>query len=134
LCGRERLKVIIYPPAVIIHGLGDARAALAVSRKVTLLSAAGAGLYAGCLWWQTLIAAAEADAPAFLDCADAPGRAMEALRLGVRGVILGCGPDLFSAVGGIAREKNAALLAAAPPALDLAAPGARRKLGAWLNA
>ena len=90
-------------------------------------------MYAGCLWWQALIAAAETAGPAFLDCADAPGRAVEALRLGVRGVILACEPDLFAAVGGIAREKNAVLLADAPPALDLALPGAGRKLEAWLN-
>jgi hypothetical protein len=125
--------MIIYPPAVIIHGLADARLALSLARKVTLLSAPGAGLYAGCLWWRALIAAAEADGPAFLDCADAPGRAMEALRLGIRGVILACESDLFAAVGGIAQERDAVLLAEAPPALDLAALGVGRKLGAWLN-
>jgi hypothetical protein len=126
--------VSLYPPAVIIHGLADARLALSMRRPVTLLSAPAAALYAGCLWWQSLIAAAETDQPAFLDCADAPGRAVEALKLGLRGVILTCEPELFAAVTGIAQAQGAVLLATAPPALDLAARNAERRLDAWLQA
>ncbi len=125
---------MVCPPAVIIHGLADARLALSWRRPVTLLSAPAAGLYAGCLWWQALIAAAETDGPAFLDCADAPGRAVEALRLGLRGVVLNCEPLLFEAVAGIARAQGAVLLANAPPALDLASHDAARRLEAWLLA
>jgi hypothetical protein len=91
-------------------------------------------LYAGCLWWQSLIAAAETEQPAFLDCADAPGRAVEALRLGLRGVILSCEPALFATVSGIAAARGAVLLATAPPALDLALRNAERRLEAWLQA
>jgi hypothetical protein len=91
-------------------------------------------LYAGCLWWQSLIAAAETEQPAFLDCADAPGRAVEALRLGLRGVILSCESALFAAVSGIAATQGAVLLARAPPALDLALRNAERRLEAWLQA
>jgi hypothetical protein len=126
--------VIVYPPAVIIHGLADARLAVARHRPVTLLSAPAAGLYAGCLWWQALLAAAETDNPAFLDCADAPGRAVEALRLGLRGIILNCEPGLFAAVTGIAQAQGATVLATAPPALDMALRGAERKLDDWLQA
>ncbi len=131
---QKRLKVSSYPPAVIIHGLADARLALSLRRPVTLLSAPAAALYAGCLWWQSLLAAAAVEHPAFLDCADAPGRAVEALRLGLRGVILTCEPELFAAVTGIAQAQGAVLLATAPPALDLASRNAERRLDAWLRA
>jgi hypothetical protein len=133
-CGKSGFDVNFYPPAVIIHGLTDARLALSLRRPVTLLSAPAAALYAGCLWWQSLIAAAETEQPAFLDCADAPGRAVEALRLGLRGVILTCEPELFGAVAGIAQAQGAVLLATAPPALDLASRNAERRLAAWLQA
>jgi hypothetical protein len=133
-CGKNGFEVNDYPPAVIIHGLADARLALSLRRPVTLLSAPAAALYAGCLWWQSLIAAAATEQPAFLDCADAPGRAVEALRLGLRGVILTCEPELFAAVTGIAQAKGAVLLATAPTALDLASHNATRRLEAWLRA
>jgi hypothetical protein len=124
---------MVLPPAVIIHGLPHARLALAPGRPVTLLSAPGAALYAGCLWWQALIAAAQTDSPHFLDCADAPGRAVEALKLGLPGLILTCEEALFAAVANIAQAQGAALLAAAPPALDLALHGSERSLCAWLQ-
>ena len=123
---------MILPPAVIIHGLGDARLALAHQRPVTLLSAPAAALYAGCLWWFSLLEAAETDYPALLDCADAPGRAVEALRMGLKGIVLGCEAELFAAVGELAGLHGALLLAEAPPALDLAVRGAERRLEAWL--
>src|SRR6185295_16407063 len=90
-------------PAVTIHGLDHARAALAPGRGVVLLSAPGAALYAGCGWWRALVAAARAEFPAtpmadLLDCADAPGRAMEALRIGLRGIVLDPGCPAFAAV------------------------------------
>jgi hypothetical protein len=125
---------MVLPPAVIIHGLPHARLALAPGLPVTLLSAPGAALYAGCYWWQALIEAAETDSPHFLDCADAPGRAVEALKLGLPGLILTCEAELFTAVASIAQAQGATLLAAAPPALDLAARTAARELGAWLQA
>jgi hypothetical protein len=96
------------PPAIIVHSLAHARAALAPGRPVTLLSAPGAALYAGCLWWAELLRAADATGPSLLDCADAT-------------------------VAAIAAAQGAVLLAAAPPALDLALRGADRKLTAWLD-
>lgn len=121
------------PPAVIIHSLPDARLALSHGRPVTLLSAPGAALYAGCGWWHALIAAAGTDAPAFLDCLDAPGRAVESLRAGVKGIILDCEPVLFEQVADLAAKHEAVLLSAAPPALDLARRQAARRLAAWLG-
>lgn len=124
---------MLLPPAVIVHGLPDARAAMAPGRAVTLLSAPGAVLYAGCGWWAALLAAAGFAGPAFLDCGDAPGRAWEALKLGVSGVILRPCPA-SAQLAFYAGAQGAVLLAAAPPALDLAAAGAGWRLGPWLAA
>ncbi len=121
------------PPAVIVHGLGDARAVLALGRGVVLVSAPGAGVYGGCLWWASLMRAAGVEGVSLLDCGDAPGRALEALRLGLPGVVLGCEPEVFAVVAGIAEGCGALLLAAAPPALDMADKGAKRALLGWLG-
>jgi len=118
--------------AVIVHGLDDARAALAPGRPLTFLSAPGAALFGGCLWWAALMRAAGADF-SLLDCGGAPGRAVEALRLGLPGVVLRCEPEIFAAIAGIAAAQGAVLLQDAPPALDMAARGAARKLTAWLG-
>ena len=80
-------------PAVVMHGLADARTVLAVGAPVTLLSGAGAALYAGCGWWRALIARARTEHPDIpiddiLDCADAPGLALGALRIGQRRIVL----------------------------------------------
>ncbi len=126
-------------PAVIVHGLADAETGLAPGLPLTLLSAPGAALYAGCGWWQALIEAARAafphtDADELLDCADAPGRALEALRVGLRGLVLDPLCPAFPEVARIAAACGARLLPVAPPALDLAEPGAARRLPAWLRA
>jgi hypothetical protein len=121
-----------YPPATIVHGLPHIALALAQNRPVTLLSAPGAALYAGGGWWAALLAAANFTGPAFLDCANAPGRAWEGLKLGLPGIILAPCPA-WAQVAEYAAAQGAALLPAAPPALNLATPGAARKLEAWLN-
>lgn len=120
------------PQAVIVHGLPDLRAALAPGHPVTVLSAPGAALYAGGLWWRELLAAADYTGPALLDCGPAPGRAWEALKLGLRGVVLAPCPA-WDQVADYAAAQGALLLSAPPPALDLAAPGATRHLTAWLT-
>ena len=126
------------PPAVIIHGLPHALAALAPSRPVTLLSAPGAASYAGCAWWRAVVSAAlavhpGATAPDVLDCADAPGRALEALSLRCRLIVLHPGPA-WADIAGRAESGGARLLTAAPPALDLGCRGEERRLAAWLGA
>jgi hypothetical protein len=127
-------------PAVTIHGLDHARATLAPGRRVVLISAPGAALYAGCGWWRALVAAAAAEFPAtpmadLLDCADAPGQAMAALRLGCRGLILDPACPAFAAVRAAAGAvpAPAIVLPHRPPSLDLAARGAGRRLLAWLS-
>ena len=128
-CRAGRMEL---PPAVIVHGLGEARLALAQGLPVTLLSAPGAACHAGCLWWHSLLRAARTPYPALLDCADSPGRALEALRMGLKGIVLDCEAALFAAVADPARMHGALLLSRAPPALDLASRGAARRLPAWL--
>ncbi len=106
--------------------------ALATGRPVTLLSARGAASYAGCGWWRAVIRAAETDAPDLLDCADSPGRALEALSIGCRGLVLEpC--SAWDSVAERAVAAGATLLRERPPALDLAMPGAPRRIEAWLG-
>jgi len=127
-----KVKQMLFP-AVIVHGLDDARAALAPGRPVTLLSAPGAALFGGCLWWQSLMAAAGYKGVSLLDCSDAAGRAAEALRLGLPGVVLSADTPAFKVVEDLARDAGALILPAAPPALDLGKNGAVRQLSAWLG-
>jgi len=125
------------PPAVIVHGLEMAREALALGLDVTLLSASGAAIYAGVGWWQAVVAAARegrhgASVPDILDCGDAAGRALEALRMRQRLLILRARPDVWADIAGRARSIGCVVLEEAPPSLDLGRPGAGRGLAAWL--
>ena len=122
---------MMLPPAVVIHGLDHARAALQPGRAVLLLSGPGAGCYAGAGWWRALVAAADASSqPDALDCGDQPGRALEALATGCRIVILHPCPAFASVA---ARAGEATVVSERPAALDLRFPGAERRLGAWLS-
>ena len=107
-------------PAVVVHSLADAVAALARGGPVTLLSAPGAALYAGCGWWRALVAEARAaypDVPCMdvLDCADASGIAMAALRIGVTRLVLWPNAPGRDAVVAVAGSLGGFVLAAAPP-------------------
>jgi hypothetical protein len=118
--------------AVIVHDVNQARAALAAGRPVTLLSAPNAAMFGGCLWWRALLREADFAGLSLLDCGDAPGRALEAIRLGLPGVIL-TASDAYAAVAIIAAEAGAVMLRQAPPALDLGQRQAERELMAWLG-
>ena len=112
---------------IIVHSLEHARAAVAAAAAldvpVTLVSAPGAGAYAGPRWFQAVVAEAAAACPAVavdavLDCGDVPGAVLAALRTGLKRVIF-TGPEP-------ARSRLAALAAARGatleermPALDL---------------
>lgn len=125
-------------PAVIIHGLADARAALALRRPLTLLSAPGAASYAGCGWWRAVVSAATVEHPGaappdVLDCAGAPGRALEALGMGCRLLVLHPCPA-WAGIAARADAQGSTLLDRPPVALDLGQPGALRRLTAWLSA
>ncbi|HVE20693.1 MAG TPA: hypothetical protein VNC39_01850 [Acidocella sp.] len=67
-----------------------------------------------------------------MDCDTDAGRALEALRLGLLGIVLRPQPS-FATVAEIAAAQCAVVLRQAPPALDLAQPGADRRLRAWLG-
>jgi hypothetical protein len=108
-------------PAVVVHDLAGALAALARGVPVTLLSAPGAGVYAGCGWWRALVAAARAahpDVPCIdiLDCADATGQALAALRIGVTRLVLWPEAPGHAAAEAIAATLGGFLLSAPPAA------------------
>lgn len=75
---------------------------------------------------------ADYDGPALLDCGNAPGRALEAIRLGLKGIVLAAEPLILGRLAAIAAESGVLLLEAPPPALDLARMNALRRLPAWL--
>ncbi len=128
------------PPAVMVHGLEMAQAALEVAagRRITLLSGEGAGAYAGVAWWQALVAAAAlapgADLCDVLDCGGAAGRALEALRGGQKLLVLRAAPLIWDDIARRASGLGATLLVDPPPSLDMADKRARRGLKAWLVA
>jgi hypothetical protein len=130
---------MILHPAVIVHGLADADSVLAKGAPVTLLSAPGAALYGGCLWWRELVRAARLANPKtqaidVLDCADASGMAMAAVRSGVIRLVLWPAAPNRGAVGQIAEQAGGFVLDAAPVALDMKARNAARRLRDWLVA
>ncbi len=127
-----------------VHALDDACAALAAAgpRGVLLLSAPGAGVFAGPGWFLALVAQAAAQSPvteveAALDCADAPGTALAAIRAGARLVVLDGACPAFAAVAAAAAEAGARVLPGRPPSFDLGRVDLRRRggaarLAAWL--
>jgi hypothetical protein len=127
-------------PAVIVNGLPDAVTALHASRgaPITLLSAPGAALFAGCLWWREVVRQAHEIVPNdavtdILDCADASGLALSALRIGQKAIVLYEAAPGHPAVVAIAADLGAQVFQVAPPALDLGKRGAVRRLDAWLH-
>ncbi len=125
-------------PAVIVHGLADAVAVLAQAEAegaaVTLVSAPGAALNAGCGWWRALVDAARAGHAAvpcvdILDCADGTGQALAALRIGLTRLVLWPNAPAREAVVAIAEAMGGFVLPAAPP-LKAAVTIARVNLGA----
>ena len=125
-------------PAVVIHGLVHARMVLAIGRSVTLLSAPGAALFAGCGWWRAVIERARGEYPGvpiddILDCADAPGLALGALRIGQRQLVLSPISPGWQSVAAIAASLGGEVLSSRPPALDMAHRNAGRRLHDWLQ-
>jgi hypothetical protein len=125
-------------PAVVVHGLAQARAVLAVGRAATLLSAPGAALFAGCGWWRAVIERAHGEHAGvpiddMLDCADAPGLALGALRIGQRLLVLSPTAPGWQSVATIAESLGGEVLTARPPALDMADRNAARRLHDWLH-
>ena len=120
------------PPAITVHCIEHAQLALASGRPVTLISAPAAGVFAGPAWWRALVAACGTSQPDLLDCADAPGRALEALAVGCSGIILLPCPA-WPNVAERATMAGALLRPDRPVCLDLADPAAPRRIDAWLE-
>ncbi len=124
-------------PCLMVHGLDHVKFALAPGRPVTLLSMPGAAISAGCFWWRALMEQGQDAYPTtpfddILDCADAPGLAMAALRIGQRRIVLWPAVPAWPSVSRAAALLEAEVLPDAPTALDLGARNAARMLDAYL--
>jgi hypothetical protein len=114
------LTVPIMPRnPVQVHSLAEACAALAGGEPVTLVSAPGAALYAGCGWWRALVDTARQRYPNVpcadvLDCADGTGFALAALRLGLCRLVLWPDAPGRDAVVAIAEAMGGFVLPASP--------------------
>jgi hypothetical protein len=129
--------------AVVIHNQAHALAALAALPggrrapwRLILLSAPGAAGFLGPGWWAALVANLQPRMDAvgacdLLDCGASAGRAMEALRIGLRGLILSPECPQFGAVLARAAPLAARLEPERPDALDLAEKNAVRRLADW---
>jgi hypothetical protein len=115
------------PPAIIIHGIEDLRAALkaaaSLDRALTVLSIPGAASSAGAPWFHALIQAGSAEFPnaaltAVLDCADQPGHALGALRTGCRDLLLLDSVPAWPRVRAIAEAAGARLHASPGPTFN----------------
>lgn len=114
--------------AIVIHSLAHARAAVAVAVElgvpVTLLSAAGAAAYTGPLWFAEVVAHAAAGQPgarisAILDCGDAPGLVLAALRAGLTRVRFTGRRGVAAKLAVIARRQGAEVVGGRLTSLDL---------------
>ncbi len=104
---------------VIVHGIEHARLALAEAQRrgdqVVIHSAGGAALYAGAAWFRELEALVSAEYPevlheAILDCGEAPGIALGALRCGVRTISLKAPAEVRDKVAAVAQQVGARLV------------------------
>ncbi len=105
--------------AIIVHSLDHARAAASVAaeleRSVTLVSAPGAAAYAGPAWFAALVRLVRGEFPsarlrAVLDCGEAPGFALAALREGgIDAVRLAAPQAVLAKVAAIAAQSGAGI-------------------------
>jgi hypothetical protein len=105
----------------IVGSLAEARAVLAeaAGRPVVLVSPPNAAAYLGVGFFWALVEAARAEFPgvaieSVMDCGDASGFALSALRTGFKAVVLRGDPRARARVAAIARTTGARLLARPP--------------------
>ncbi len=129
---RARQARLSVPKAIVVHSPAQAQAALAAAASlgapVVLLSGPGAASYAGPAWFLEIVRQARLAHPdvpvtAILDCADQPGRALAALRIGVKHLRLAGNPRARARVAAIAEAMGAMLDVTRYDALDLAGVG-----------
>ncbi len=115
-------------PAVIVHSLGQARAAVQAAAglgvALTLTSAPGAAASAGVPWFREVVRLAAAAAPcvevtALIDCGDQPGLVLAALRDGAKLVRFSGRKSVAEKLAAIARRQEAVLITGRLEALDL---------------
>jgi len=111
------------PKPVRVHGVEDARAALAAAAAlgvpVVLVGPPGGGA----LWFLRMVEAARAAVPgaasfAVHDCGDRAGDAQGALAAGARHVLFTGPADAAARLAAVAAGTGAGLLTALPPPLD----------------
>ncbi len=128
---------------VVIHSLKHARAAMAAAAeagaKVTLYSAEGAAGNAGPGWFRELIEIARSEYPdvsvtAVLDCGDAPGYALAALRAGCPAIHFSGRRLVKAKIRSIAKDTGAVLHERRGAMLDLfGAPDPEAACRAWFS-
>ena len=113
--------------AIRIYGLDDALAAAEAAsdlgRPLDLISAPGAGVSAGPMWFCALIDAVQARYPtlvlsATLDCGPYPGAVLAAIRAGVPRIVFTGHAETADRLAGMAGAAGLTLLTAAPPVAD----------------
>jgi len=118
--------------AVIVHDVAQARAALGAAAElgvpITIISPPAAARYQGVGYFAALIEAARravpgAAATAVLDCGDAPGLALAALRHGIDAVRVEAPARVRARVAEVAAQTGGAVLGRRVEALDLATAG-----------
>jgi hypothetical protein len=111
------------PLAVVVRDLADAKAALAAAAaqgtRVTLLSPEGFAATGGALYFRAIVEAAARAVPAarfeaVLDCGNEPGRALAALRMGFKTVVLGGNAHARRRVAAIAAKLGATVMSRRP--------------------
>lgn len=116
--GARRQPRLISAATIIVHGLEQARAAIAAARDldqpVILRSAAGAAGSAGAPYFAALIEAARAEWPdgpveAVLDCGTEPGFVLAGLRVGLKRLRFGGAAAAFERLAEIATRYEAAV-------------------------
>ena len=116
------------PRAVAVHGIADARAALAAAAEtgvpVVLVSAPSGAAALGAGWWQALIRQLAAEFPgvavtAILDCGSRADLVQAALRQGLRELCFRGAPGVARKLAEIADQYGARLHRRLPEALDL---------------
>ena len=126
------------PASVVIHDLNHAKQALSAARRtgrpVHLVGAAG---YLGPALFKQIIDQARAAEPVVratsrLDCADEPGTALDAIRLGVEAVSLSASPEVLAKIESAAIAAGAKVANRPAQALDMADADADRRLDTWL--
>ena len=109
------------PTVAVVRDLPEAKAALAAARgtAVTLLSPEDFAAAGGALYFRAIIEAAARAVPAarfeaVLDCGNEPGRALAALRMGFKAVVLGGRAGARRRVAAIAAKMGATVISRRP--------------------